>query len=139
MSKRYYETMFIVRTDLSEEDRENLAQKVKSFIEERIDGEVEEFTRWGVRRLAYRTQKGKFTEGDYTYIIFKAEPDKLKELESFYRVTQEIFRYQTIRREDLEKKQKIRQKESKIKVEEPVQVIEEDNEDNKENSEPENE
>lgn len=131
--------MFIVRTDLSEEDRENLAQKVKSFIEERIDGEVEEFTRWGVRRLAYRTQKGKFTEGDYTYIIFKAEPDKLKELESFYRVTQEIFRYQTIRREDLEKKQKIRQKESKIKVEEPVQVIEEDNEDNKENSEPENE
>ena len=136
MSKRYYETMFIIRTDLSEEDRENLAQKVKSFIEERIDGEVEEFTRWGVRRLAYRTQKGKFTEGDYTYIIFKAEPDKLKELESFYRVTQEIFRYQTIRREDLEKKQKIRQKESKIKVEEPVQVIEEDN---KENSESENE
>jgi len=131
--------MFIIRTDLSEEDRENLAQKVKSFIEERIDGEVEEFTRWGVRRLAYRTQKGKFTEGDYTYIIFKAEPDKLKELESFYRVTQEIFRYQTIRREDLEKKQKIRQKESKIKVEEPVQVIEEDNEDNKENSESKNE
>ncbi len=99
--------MFIIRTDLSEEERENLAQKVKNFIEERIDGEVEEFTRWGgVRRLAYRTQKGKFTEGDYTYIIFKAEPDKLKELESFYRVTQEIFRYQTIRREDLEKKQK---------------------------------
>ena len=136
MSKRYYETMFIIRTDLSEEERENLAQKVKNFIEEKIDGEVEEFTRWGVRRLAYRTQKGKFTEGDYTYIIFKAEPDKLKELESFYRVTQEIFRYQTIRREDLEKKQKIRQKESKIKVEEPVQVIEEDN---KENSESENE
>ncbi len=137
MSKRYYETMFIIRTDLSEEERENLAQKVKNFIEERIDGEVEEFTRWGVRRLAYRTQKGKFTEGDYTYIIFKAEPDKLKELESFYRVTQEIFRYQTIRREDLEKKaKKIRQKESKIKVEEPVQVIEEDN---KENSESENE
>jgi len=128
VSKRYYETMFIVRTDLSEEERENLAQKVKNFIEEKIDGEVEEFTRWGVRRLAYRTQKGKFTEGDYTYIIFKADPDKLKELESFYRVTQEIFRYQTIRREDLEKKQKNKQKESKIKVEEPVQAIEEDNE-----------
>lgn len=122
MSKRYYETMFVIRADLPAEEREDLAQKVKSFIEERIDGEVEEFTRWGVRKLAYRTPKGKFTDGDYTYIIFKASPDKINELENFYRVTQEIFRYQTIRREDLEKKQKIKQKEAKIKIEEPVQV-----------------
>ncbi|PNR95354.1 30S ribosomal protein S6 [Petrotoga sp. 9PWA.NaAc.5.4] len=119
MSKRYYETMFVVKTDLPEEERNNVAQKVKSWIEERVEGEVEEFTRWGVRKLAYKTPKGKHTEGDYTYIIYKAEPDKVNLLDELFKINQEIFRYQTIRREDLEKKLRKSQKETKIKFEEP--------------------
>lgn len=119
MSKRYYETMFVVKADLPEDERNNVAQKVKSWIEERVEGEVEEFTRWGVRKLAYKTPKGKYTEGDYTYIIYKAEPDKVNLLDELFKINQEIFRYQTIRREDLEKKLRKSQKETKIKFEEP--------------------
>ena len=119
MSKRYYETMFVVKADLPEDERNNVAQKVKSWIEERVEGEVEEFTRWGVRKLAYITPKGKYTEGDYTYIIYKAEPDKVNLLDELFKINQEIFRYQTIRREDLEKKLRKSQKETKIKFEEP--------------------
>ncbi|PNS01084.1 30S ribosomal protein S6 [Petrotoga miotherma DSM 10691] len=119
MGKRYYETMFVIRTDIPEEERNALAEKVRGWIEGQLEGEVEEFTRWGVRKLAYRTQKGKFTEGDYTYIIYKADPEKVNQLDDLFKVNQEIFRFQTIRREDLEKKVRKTQKESKIKVEEP--------------------
>jgi len=119
VGKRYYETMFVIRTDIPEEERNALAEKVRGWIEGQLEGEVEEFTRWGVRKLAYRTQKGKFTEGDYTYIIYKADPEKVNQLDDLFKVNQEIFRFQTIRREDLEKKVRKTQKESKIKVEEP--------------------
>ncbi|POZ93068.1 30S ribosomal protein S6 [Petrotoga halophila DSM 16923] len=111
--------MFVIRTDIPEEERNALAEKVRGWIEGQLEGEVEEFTRWGVRKLAYRTQKGKFTEGDYTYIIYKADPEKVNQLDDLFKVNQEIFRFQTIRREDLEKKVRKTQKESKIKVEEP--------------------
>jgi len=119
VGKRYYETMFVVRTDIPEEERNALAEKVRGWIEGQLEGEVEEFTRWGIRKLAYRTQKGKFTEGDYTYIIYKADPEKVNQLDDLFKVNQEIFRFQTIRREDLEKKVRKTQKESKIMVEEP--------------------
>lgn len=119
MGKRYYETMFVIRTDITEEERNALAEKVRGWIEGQLEGEVEEFTRWGVRKLAYRTQKGKFTEGDYTYIIYKTDPEKVNQLDDLFKVNQEIFRFQTIRREDLEKKVRKTQKEAKIKVEEP--------------------
>jgi len=119
VTKRYYETMFVVRTDIPEEERNALAEKVRGWIEGQLEGEIEEFTRWGVRKLAYRTQKGKFTEGDYTYIIYKANPEKVNQLDDLFKVNQEIFRFQTIRREDLEKKLRKTQKETKIKVEEP--------------------
>jgi small subunit ribosomal protein S6 len=119
VGKRYYETMFVVRTDIPEEERNALAEKVRGWIEGQVEGEVEEFTRWGIRKLAYRTQKGKFTEGDYTYIIYKADPEKVNQLDDLFKVNQEIFRFQTIRREDLEKKVRKTQKESKIMVEEP--------------------
>jgi len=119
VGKRYYETMFVVRTDIAEEERNALAEKVRGWIEGQLEGEVEEFRRWGIRKLAYRTQKGKFTEGDYTYIIYKADPEKVNQLDDLFKVNQEIFRFQTIRREDLEKKVRKTQKEAKIKVEEP--------------------
>ncbi|RAO99506.1 30S ribosomal protein S6 [Petrotoga sp. 9PW.55.5.1] len=111
--------MFVVRTDLPEEERNALAEKVRGWIENQVGGEVEEFTRWGIRKLAYRTQKGKFTDGDYTYIIYNAEPEKINQLDELFKVNQQIFRFQTIRREDLEKKVRKTQKKTKIKVEEP--------------------
>ncbi len=111
---RVYETMFIMSPELSKEERDALAEKVKSFIEERLGGKVETFDRWGIRKLAYKIRQ--FTEGDYTVILFRAPGDKVNELEYFYRITPEIFRWQTFRRFDIEKKERKERK----KVEEEV-------------------
>ncbi|RLL86835.1 30S ribosomal protein S6 [Mesotoga sp. H07pep.5.4] len=103
--QRIYETMFIVSPKLDEENRNATAEKVRDYIVERVGGTVEKFDRWGMRKLAYRVSKG-FSEGDYTVIQFKADSESVDTLERFYGVTPEVFRWQTFRREDLEKAEK---------------------------------
>ena len=102
---RIYETMFIVSPRLDEESRNSMAEKVRDYIVERVSGTIEKFDRWGIRKLAYRVTKG-FSEGDYTVIQFKADSESVDILEKFYGITPEIFRWQTFRREDLEKAEK---------------------------------
>ncbi|HNR78816.1 MAG TPA: 30S ribosomal protein S6 [Mesotoga infera] len=102
---RIYETMFIVSPRLDEESRNSMAEKVRDYIVERVGGTIEKFDRWGIRKLAYRVTKG-FSEGDYTVIQFKADSESVDILEKFYGITPEIFRWQTFRREDLEKAEK---------------------------------
>jgi small subunit ribosomal protein S6 len=121
--ERIYETMFIVVPSLNDEEREAVVEKVKNFIQERLEGKIENVDRWGIRKLAFKVKK--FTEGDYTVIIFRASPEKVNELENFYHITQEIFRWQTFRREDLEKKEKKRkEKEGNVEVKENVPASE---------------
>ena len=101
---RVYETMFVVDPTLEEEEREKIVEKTKNWIIERVKGKIEEVNRMGVRKLAFKVKR--FTEGDYTVVIFRAPPDMINELERFYNFTPEIFRWQTFRRFDIEKKER---------------------------------
>ncbi|MGE0033804.1 MAG: 30S ribosomal protein S6 [Pseudothermotoga sp.] len=101
---RIYETMFIIDPRMSEEEREALVEKIKGIITERVSGQIREVNRRGLRRLAYPIAHQ--TEGDYTVIMFTADPANVNKLEEFYRITPQIIRWQTFRREDLEKKEK---------------------------------
>lgn len=116
--RRIYETMILVRPNLSEEERNANVEKVRGWITEKIGGEIQEEERWGIRKLAYRTQKTNFTEGDYAYFIYNADSEKVNDLDEMFHITQEVFRYQTFRREDLEKKAK--KKDSNITIENPT-------------------
>jgi len=108
---RVYETMFIMDPTIPEEEREKLVGKVKNIIEERVKGKIENVDRWGVRKLAYKIKK--LLEGDYTVILFRAPGDTVNNLEEFYRITPEIFRWQTFRRFDIEKKERKAKKKEK--------------------------
>ncbi|MDD2334171.1 MAG: 30S ribosomal protein S6 [Mesotoga sp.] len=123
--KRIYETMFIVSPKLDEEERNAMAEKVRDYIVERVGGTIEKFDRWGIRKLAYRVAKG-FSEGDYTVVQFRAEPETLDILERFFGITPDVFRWQTFRREDLEKAEKKASLKPAETVEEPetVEVVE---------------
>lgn len=98
---RIYETMFIVNPELDDESREEMANRVKSWIEEKVKGTIRKFDRWGMRQLAFRVDK--FYQGDYTVVLFDAEPSDLKALEEMYRITPEILKWMVFRREDIEK------------------------------------
>ena len=101
---RIYETMFIIDPTLEDEEREKVVDTVKRIIGERVGGSIESVDRWGIRKLAFKVKR--FTEGDYTVILFRANPEKVGALEEFYHITPQIFRWQTFRRIDLEKKER---------------------------------
>ncbi len=101
---RLYELIFIVDPRLPEESREAVVEKTKETIEQKAGGSLLQVDRWGIRKLAYKLPKTKLAEGDYTVILYRADGTRLTEVESFFSVTPEVVRWQTVRREDLEKK-----------------------------------
>ncbi len=115
---RIYETLFIIDPTLEEEARNKLVDRVKNQIEEKMGGKIRKIDRWGVRQLAFKVQK--FNEGDYTIIIFDADPSKIKSLEELYRVVPEIFRHLILKREDLEKHPLIEKQEKEEKTDEVI-------------------
>jgi small subunit ribosomal protein S6 len=101
---RIYETMFIIKPDVPEEERNKLVEGVKKFLEERLGVQVENVDRWGIRKLAYKI--GKYFEGDYTVLYFRSNGQGLEQLENYFKVHPDFMRWQTFRREDLEKKER---------------------------------
>ena len=103
---RIYELMFITDPRLPEEQREEGVERVKTVIEERVNGKVEKVDRWGIRKLAYTLPKSKLDEGDYTVILFRADGSDLEPLENLFHVSPEFIRKQIVRREDIEKEER---------------------------------
>lgn len=115
---RIYETMFIIKPDVPEEERNKLVENVKKFLEERVKAQVENIDRWGMRKLAYKI--GKYFDGDYTVVYFRSNGQGLEQLENYFKVHPEFMRWQTFRREDLEKKER---RAARAKKEEVVQEV----------------
>ena len=84
-----YETLFVVRPDLSEEDTAAVVNKFTTLITEN-GGVVENVNTWGKRRLAYLIEK--FTEGYYVLVNFKSEASLPAELNRVFGITDEILR-----------------------------------------------
>ncbi|MDI6641151.1 MAG: 30S ribosomal protein S6 [Elusimicrobiota bacterium] len=90
-----YETIFICRADLPEEKIQELVEKVKSIIVQ-SKGEVISVDNWGKKKLAYKIAHQR--EGKYIYINFAAAGDIVEKIERFYRVTEGIIRFLTIKK-----------------------------------------
>lgn len=91
-----YETLFIVNSQLSEDEIKALVEKFKTLISE--NGEVSEINEWGKRRLAYPIND--LTEGYYVLIDFKSEGNFPSELERIFGITDGIMRSVVIRKEE---------------------------------------
>ncbi|MBF2025794.1 MAG: 30S ribosomal protein S6 [Oscillatoriales cyanobacterium C42_A2020_001] len=89
-----YETMYILRPDLSEEDQ--IIEKYQTLLR---DGgaEILETQHRGKRRLAYEINKHR--EGIYVQMNYRAEGSSVAVLERAMRLSDEVIRYLTIRQE----------------------------------------
>jgi small subunit ribosomal protein S6 len=87
---RHYETMFIVKPTLTEEETQAQIATVKENIAKN-GGEIVAVEDMGTRNLAYEIEKQK--RGYYYVIYFKAPTDAITELERNYRVNEEIIRF----------------------------------------------
>lgn len=89
---RDYETMYILKPDLEEEERTSLVEKFNKVIAE-SGGELEKVTELGQRRLAYEIQG--FRQGYYVQLNYKAEPTVPQELERVLRISDKVIRILT--------------------------------------------
>ncbi len=89
-----YETIYIVKPSLSEEEITKVTDKIKTLIE-KDGGEVLGTESFGKKRLAYEVRKEK--RGIYLILHFKAIPATLLELEQTYRLSESIIKYMTVK------------------------------------------
>ncbi len=92
--KRNYETIFIIKPDLEEEEREKIIERIKNLIEKN-NGEIDEIEKMGTRKLAYEIRD--YKSGYYTRIEFTGTTDIVDELEYDYRILDDIIRYLTVK------------------------------------------
>lgn len=92
-----YELMFILDSGLDGEARETVLEKIRGIVT--ADGTIESEDAWGKRRFAYEIDDR--TEGDYYVLEFHATPAVVAELDRVLRITDQIVRFMTVRRDDI--------------------------------------
>ncbi|AFI05100.1 30S ribosomal protein S6 [Helicobacter cetorum] len=91
---RHYETMFILKPTLVEEEIKAKIEFYKEVITKH-SGVIETSLDMGMRNLAYEIKKHK--RGYYYVIYFKAEPSMILELERLYRINEDVLRFIVIK------------------------------------------
>ena len=85
-----YEAMFIVRPDLSEEDKKTLFQQINDAVTKNA-GEVAQGALWADRKKLFFPIK-KFTEGVYYLLSFTLNPLAVKDIRHAYKLNESILR-----------------------------------------------
>ena len=84
-----YELLYIISADATEEQREALIEKFKSFVESR-GGNVEALDKWGMRKFAYPISFK--NEGFYVLMNFSSKPELINEMNALMNITDHIVR-----------------------------------------------
>jgi small subunit ribosomal protein S6 len=92
---RDYEVLYIVRADLDDEKVQDAVRRVNTLIQ-RSGGTAERTNLWGKRKLAYEVKHQK--EGSYVLQDFQLDPDRVPELESGLKITEEVLRHLIVRK-----------------------------------------
>jgi small subunit ribosomal protein S6 len=92
---RDYEVLYIVRPDLDDEKVQDVVKRVNTLIA-RSGGAADQTSLWGKRKLAYEVKHQK--EGAYVLQDFKIEPNRVPELESALKITEEVLRHLIVRK-----------------------------------------
>jgi small subunit ribosomal protein S6 len=92
---REYEVLYIVRADLDDDKVQDAVKRVNTLIE-RSGGKIERTNLWGKRKLAYEVKHQK--EGSYVLQDFQLDPDRVPELESALKITEEVLRHLIVRK-----------------------------------------
>lgn len=91
---KLYETVFIVRQDVTPNQVESLAQDYTKIIRD-SGGEVAKTEFCGLRTLAYQIKKN--TKGHYVLMNIKAKPEIVTEVERQMKLNESVLRFLTIK------------------------------------------
>ena len=91
-----YESIFIINSEIGEENTKALVEKFKNLLES--SAQLENIDEWGKRRLAYPIYDK--NEGYYVLANFSAESEFPRELERIYKITDGIIKYMIIKKDN---------------------------------------
>ena len=132
-SQPYYETMYILRPDIPEEEVESHLTKYSELLT-KTGAEVLDSQMRGKRRLAYPIAKHK--EGIYVQLSHKGDGQHVAVMEKAMRLSEDVIRYLTVKQEGplpVKKSVKTVEKASKDNKEaNDSKVIDKENKENKE-------
>ena len=92
----YYETMYTLRPDISEEEVTNHINKYNKLLEE-FGGTILDSQMRGKRRLAY--QIAKHREGVYVQLSHQGDGQHIFKIEKAMRLSEDVIRYMTVKQE----------------------------------------
>jgi len=92
----YYETMYILRPDIAENEVNNHIDKYNKLLEE-FGGTVLDSQMRGKRRLAYQINKHR--EGIYVQLSHEGDGQHIFKIEKAMRLSEDVIRYLTVKQD----------------------------------------
>ena len=92
----YYETMYILRPDIAEDEVTNHIEKYNKLLEE-FGGTILDSQMRGKRRLAYQISKHR--EGIYVQLSHQGDGQHIFKIEKAMRLSEDVIRYMTVKQE----------------------------------------
>ena len=90
----YYETMYILRPDIAEDEVTNHIDNYNKLLEE-FGGTILDSQMRGKRRLAY--QIAKHREGIYVQLSHQGDGQHISKIEKAMRLSEDVIRYMTVK------------------------------------------
>ena len=92
----YYETMYILRPDIAEDEVNNHINKYNKLLEE-FGGTILDSQMRGKRRLAYQIAKNR--EGIYVQLSHQGNGQHIYKIEKAMRLSEDVIRYMTVKQD----------------------------------------
>ena len=92
----YYETMYILRPDIAEDEVTNHIEKYNKLLE-KFGGTILDSQMRGKRRLAY--QIAKHREGIYVQLSHQGDGQHIFKIEKAMRLSEDVIRYMTVKQD----------------------------------------
>jgi len=89
-----YETLFVVKPTLTEEETASEIAKIKEVLT-KVEAELLAADDMGMRKLAYPVQKN--DRGYYTVLFYKANGDAIAEIERNLKINEEVIKFLTVK------------------------------------------
>lgn len=94
---RRYETIFIVRPNVGEDEIEAITSRTTSIIEN-DGGTILRINNWGLKKLAYLIKKE--NQGYYVYLDYAGSPVSIAEIERLFKIDDRVLKYLTVKLAD---------------------------------------
>ncbi len=119
---RRYETIYILRPNLGEEEINKVVDYVDQIITDE-GGTVIDLNKWGMKKLAYLIKKESL--GYYVYCNYATTPAAVSEMERKFRIDDSVLKYMTIKLANSISDEQIQQAVVEISARENVPAAEE--------------